>query len=94
MNRQQVILVSAGLAIAGIIIILGGIDYFIFSMALLLVSIGFGTMLVGRLWRIAARYKQNQSGMDRAGLTILAGAVMFFGGFAIIYFVVTLTRPE
>jgi hypothetical protein len=94
MNRHQVILACAGLVIAGIIIILGGFDCFVFSIGLLLVPIGFGTMLAGRMWRIASRYKQNQSGMNRTALTILVGAAMFFGGFAIIYLVVKFTRPE
>jgi hypothetical protein len=41
MNRHQVILACAGLVIAGIIIILGGFDCFVFSIGLLLAPNGF-----------------------------------------------------
>ena len=94
MNRHQVILACAGVAIAVIISTLGGIDCFIFSIGFLLIPIGFGTMFVGRLWRLVAKYKQDKSAMNRAALTILAGFVMFFAGFAIIYLVVTFMHPD
>jgi hypothetical protein len=94
MNRHKVILACLGLAVALIIILLAGMDCFFFSLGFLLIPIGFGTMLAGRFWRILAKNNQNQSGMNWAFLTILAGAVMFMAGIAIIYLVVTFMRPE
>jgi hypothetical protein len=54
-------------------------------LGLLLVAIGFVTMIVGRMWLIAARYKQNDDGMDKARNTILVGVVMALTGFALMF---------
>ena len=93
-HKARAILAGGVLAIAVIITLFVGVDCFFLSIAFILIPIGIGTMLVGRFWRIAARYKQNQSGMNRGALTVLAGAVMTLAGFGIIYLVATLMRPE
>ena len=94
MNRHQVILASAGLAIAVFLSIMGGINCFFYTVGLLFFFTGFGAMFVGRAWRLVAQYKQDKTAMDRAFLTIMAGFVSALAGCLIFYFVATFLQSE
>lgn len=63
-------------------------------LGLLVAGVGFFTMLAGRFWRIAARLKQDESALSRAGMTVLVGFVIFLGGFAMMFLPAYLSSRE
>jgi hypothetical protein len=49
------------------------------------IALGFVIMIVGRLQRVAARLRQDESAMQRAYRIIWIGFAIFIGGFAMMF---------